>query len=126
MKIEHVAIWSPDIEVLRQFYCEHFGCVASSRYENEKKRYASYFLHFPEGARIEVMQKVGIAPRASKGCHGYAHFALSVGSEREVRALTDLLRDRGVAVCSEPRWTGDGYFESVVADPDGNEIEITI
>jgi len=25
-----------------------------------------------------------------------------------------------------PRHTGDGYFESVVLDPDGNRIEITI
>ena len=26
--------------------------------------------------------------------------------------------------CSEPRRTGDGYYESVIIDPDGNRIEI--
>ena len=26
----------------------------------------------------------------------------------------------------EPHWAGDGYFESVVSDPGGNLIEITI
>jgi len=27
-------------------------------------------------------------------------------------------------VISEPRTTGDGYYESVVLDPDGNRVEI--
>lgn len=125
MKIEHVALWTPDIEVLREFYCTHFGCLAGPRYENHAKQYASYFLRLPEGARIELMQKVGIAGRPATESHGPAHFALSVGSEEAVRSFTETLRTKGVEVRSEPRWTGDGYFESVVADPDGNPIEIT-
>ena len=31
----------------------------------------------------------------------------------------------GVRIISEPRLTGDGYYEAVVADPDGNLVEIT-
>jgi lactoylglutathione lyase len=30
-----------------------------------------------------------------------------------------------VAVESGPRDTGDGYYEAVVLDPDGNAVEIT-
>jgi len=56
---------------------------------------------------------------------GYAHLALSLGSERAVDALTARLRDAGVPVVSAPRRTGDGYYESVVADPDGNLVELT-
>lgn len=126
MKIEHIAIWSSDIETLRSFYCTYFGCVASARYDNPRKGFCSYFLRFPEGARIEVMQKIGIDPRPSSESLGIAHFAVSVGSEEEVQSFTDRLRKDGILVISEPRRTGDGYFESVVEDPDGNLIEITI
>jgi lactoylglutathione lyase len=62
-----------------------------------------------------------VDPRESLG---YAHIALSVGSEEAVRQLTEKLRAAGIRVVSEPRHTGDGYYESVIADPDGNLIEI--
>lgn len=126
MRIEHLAIWSPDIEVLREFYCRHFGCVAGPRYDNASKGFRSYFLRFGDGARIEIMQKTGIAERGRELTHGLTHFAVSVGSEEAVGTLTSTLKANGVPVASEPRWTGDGYFESVVTDPDGNLIEITI
>jgi len=32
----------------------------------------------------------------------------------------------GYRVVDEPRRTGDGYYESVVLDPDGNRVEIAI
>lgn len=50
---------------------------------------------------------------------------MSVGSEDEVRARTERLRADGFTIASEPRRTGDGYFESIVLDPDGNRLEIT-
>jgi len=43
-----------------------------------------------------------------------------------VNALTNQLREDGYAILGEPRTTGDGYYESVIQDPDGNRIEITI
>lgn len=36
------------------------------------------------------------------------------------------LRTDGYHVIGEPRTTGDGYYESVVLDADGNRVEITI
>lgn len=126
MKIEHLALWTTDIETLRAFYSRHFGCSAGSRYENPAKAFASYFLSFPDGARLEIMQRPDVSDEPGQPRLGYAHFALSTGSEKEVRLITEGLRAQGVSVIGEPRWTGDGYFESVVADPDGNLIEITI
>jgi lactoylglutathione lyase len=35
------------------------------------------------------------------------------------------MRQDGHCIHSDPRTTGDGYYESVVFDPDGNRIEIT-
>jgi lactoylglutathione lyase len=57
---------------------------------------------------------------------GLAHLAISVGSIQGVEELTGRLRKDGFEVVDGPRHTGDGYFESVVLDPDGNRIEITI
>jgi lactoylglutathione lyase len=95
---------------------------------NAGKGFLSYFLQFEAGARLELMSKPAIA-RASGGpaaeCAGYAHLALSLGSRQNVVAVTDRLRAAGVPVLDGPRVTGDGYFESVVLDPDGNRLELT-
>jgi lactoylglutathione lyase len=57
---------------------------------------------------------------------GYTHLAFSVGSKAEVNALTARLQGDGYQVVSNPRRTGDGYYESCVLDPDGNRVEITV
>ena len=118
MRIEHVALWTADIERLRAFYEQHLGARAGERYENAGTGFASYFLEFQGGARLELMQMPGRTG-------SFAHLALSLGSEPAVDAATERLRAAGVTVAGEPRRTGDGYYESVVLDPDGNRIELT-
>ena len=119
MRIEHVAVWSDDIERLREFYVRHFGARAGERYDNAARGFASYFLEFDGGARLELMQMPGAGG-------SFAHLALALGSETAVDAATERLRSGGVVVAGEPRRTGDGYYESVVLDPDGNRIELTV
>ncbi|HYF52643.1 MAG TPA: VOC family protein, partial [Salinarimonas sp.] len=85
----------------------------------------SYFLTFASGARLELMTLDGINESRSERALGYAHLALSVGSREQVDEIVRRLRVEGCAILSEPRTTGDGYYEAVIADPDGNEIEIT-
>ncbi|MBL0743211.1 VOC family protein [Chryseolinea lacunae] len=128
MKIEHLAIWSKDIDNLKEFYVRYFDAVANEKYINPKKNFHSYFLSFSEGCRLELMQMPGIAagPDDGKQWMGIAHFATSVGSKENVDALTERLRKDGYSIAGEPRTTGDGYYESVVLDPEGNRIEITI
>lgn len=125
MRIEHIALWTRDLETLRKFYVSCFGCECGPRYHNPTKGFSSYFLKFESGGRLELMQSEAVQAARPEGTIGLAHFALSVGTEAAVRAMTDILRARGVPVLSDPRWTGDGYYESVVSDPDGNAIEIT-
>jgi lactoylglutathione lyase len=48
-----------------------------------------------------------------------------VGSKEAVNSLTEMLRADNFIIESEPRTTGDGYYESVVLDTEGNLIEIT-
>lgn len=57
--------------------------------------------------------------------NGLAHISISVGSKEKVDDLTEIVRHDGFSVVGEPRTTGDGYYESVVADPEGNYVEIT-
>lgn len=127
MKIEHLAIWSPDIEGLKNFYLTYFEAESSERYENKKTGFTSYFISFKEDTRLEIMHKKDVfkKERPDQDHMGYSHLAMSVGSKDKVIALTNQLRKDGYRIVGEPRTTGDGYFESVVLDPDGNRIELT-
>ncbi|AYF07375.1 glyoxalase/bleomycin resistance/extradiol dioxygenase family protein [Bacillus wiedmannii] len=126
MKIEHVAIWVNDLEGMRDFYKQYFGGEENSLYHNPKKQFESYFITFEGGARLELMRQVGIDDNTQTQTIGYAHIAFSVGSKEKVNELTNILREAGYPVLNGPRTTGDGYYESVVSDPEGNQIEITI
>lgn len=125
VRIEHVAVWTRDLERLRDFYVRWFGAQANDGYENPRKQFRSYFLRFDGGARIELMRTPAVQDAAVQPAIGYAHLALSLGTEAAVDALTARLHEAGVPVVDGPRRTGDGYYESVVLDPDGNRIELT-
>jgi len=56
---------------------------------------------------------------------GFIHLAFSVGNKEDVDKLTKRLVNDGFRCLSGPRTTGDGYYESVVEDCEGNLIEIT-
>jgi lactoylglutathione lyase len=127
MRIEHVAIWTTDLARCKQFYTSYFGATAGVHYSNPTKGFESCFLSFENGARIEAMTTTTLslaetAPGAQR--LGLTHLAISVGSERLVDELTQRLRNAGIPVVDGPRRTGDGYYESVIIDPDGNRIEI--
>ena len=127
MKIEHIAIWVKNLEKMREFYTHYFGMTCNDKYINEKKGFSSYFLSFESGARIELMNSASISDQQSAGGekYGLAHFAISVGDRGRVDQLTEELRRNNVRIQGEPRVTGDGYYESVVLDPEGNTVEIT-
>ena len=55
---------------------------------------------------------------------GLIHFAFATGSPERLHALTGKSRADGYQITGELRWTGDGYCESAIPDPDGNRVEI--
>lgn len=129
MRIEHVAIWTKKLEQLKAFYETYFEAKASGKYTNANKKFESYFLTFSSGARLELMwtpTMIESSDGVETQCPGYAHLAFSVGSEQQVDALTTQLREDGYQIVNGPRRTGDGYYESIVLDPDGNLIEIAV
>jgi lactoylglutathione lyase len=128
MKIEHIAIWVKDLEKMKDFYLKYFNTNCGEKYTNPKKKYASYFIIFPEAPRLELMHREDILDRGSIFTEhfGWAHIAISLGSKENVVDLTERFRMDGWTIAGEPRITGDGYFESVILDPEGNRIELTI
>lgn len=129
MQINHVALWVSDLERVKAFYERYFGAQANAKYVNERKQFQSYFLTFASGPSLELMQRPDIAPldrQPGQEFLGYAHLAIAVGSAAAVNELTARLVADGYRHIDGPRWTGDGYYESVILDPEGNRIEITV
>lgn len=128
MHIDHIALWTCDLERCKDFYQRYFGAAAGPHYLNPAKGFESCFLSFPQGARIEVMKTTALTPAAlPPGAQrlGLTHLAIAVGSIQRVDELTRRIMNDGYPVLDGPRTTGDGYYEGVVLDPDGNRIEIT-
>jgi len=129
LKIEHVAMWVKDLEKQKSFYEKYFAAVAGSKYTNHAKRFESYFLSFEGGCRLEIMTRPDIKEHSESRIDqyfGFTHLAFSVGSKEKVDALTIQFKTDGFQVLDGPRTTGDGYYESVILDPENNRIEITI
>ena len=123
-RIEHVGVWVRDIDVVAAFYARHFGARIGDRYQNPRKGFASRFLAFGDGARLELMTRVDVTESSAGERLGLAHVAIEVAGEAAVDALAVALRAAGVPILDGPRRTGDGYYECVVLDPEGNRVEI--
>lgn len=125
MLLEHIALYVEDLEKMRDFYMRFFHATANDKYHNPHTGLQTYFLSFEGGARLEIMQRPAMSPRAS-GEHplGYAHISFKLGSIEEVDQLTTVLQESGHPLLNGPRMTGDGYYESVFSDPEGNLIEL--
>lgn len=129
MKIEHIAIWVSDLEATKGFYEKYFNAKPNTLYHNKAKEFISYFLSFGNGCRLELMHRPDVSEQYKnyeKQTLGLIHFAISVGSKEKVDSLTNQLRNDGFIIVGEPRTTGDGYYESVVLDPENNIVEITV
>jgi lactoylglutathione lyase len=124
-RLEHVGLWVRDLDTVAAFYEKHFGARIGSLYQNTRKGFESRFLEFAGGARLEVMRRTDITQRASDEQLGLAHVALAIGDEAAVDALAARFRAEGMPPLDGPRRTGDGYYECVVRDPEGNRVEVT-
>jgi Lactoylglutathione lyase and related lyases len=124
MKIHHVAIWVKDLEGMRNFYLKYFDCQSGERYENPTKGFSSFFIRFDDRACIELMHRNDISKNSSWDAFGWTHLAIQVGSKAEVDRMTRRFEEDGLTIESLPRVTGDGYYESVILDPEGNRIEL--
>lgn len=127
MHIEHIAMYTRDLEAAKDFFVRYFGATSNDGYLNLTTQFRSYFLTFANGARLELMNRPDMQDNEKPLARtGYIHLAFSVGSREKVDKLTARLKADGYTVLSGPRTTGDGYYESCVLDGEGNQIEITV
>lgn len=127
MRIDHIAIWTNNLEGLKNFYMHYFDASSNEIYYNHSKGFSSYFLTFDGDCSLEIMEMPGIPHTKNdsiKQFSGFIHLAIKVGSKTVVDQLIETLRNDGFKIVGEPRTTGDGHYESVILDPDGNRVEI--
>lgn len=117
-------MWVRDLETIRAFYADALGGESGPLYENPTTGFRSYFISIGDGPRLELMHRPGLEPSRS-GAAGFAHMAVALDSRSAVDDAVARLRQRGVPVESAPRITGDGYYEAVILDPEGNRVELT-
>jgi lactoylglutathione lyase len=129
MVIEHVAIWTDNLELLKEYYLNYFGGKASDIYSNPTSGFSSYFISFQSGARLEIMSKPGIPDnqndRITAQHKGIIHLAFGVENTQDVDEKALQLQAAGYPILRGPRKTGDGYYEFETIDPDNNRIEVT-
>lgn len=124
MKLHHIAIWTYKLEELRDFYTRYFNGKSNQKYVNSTKGFESYFIAFDGETSLELMSRTDVQNLPiEENRLGLTHMAFTFGSREEVLRQTERLRADGYVIAGEPRTSGDGYFESVALDPDGNRIE---
>jgi len=125
MHIAHIAIWTENLEAMKDFYIHYFEGKSNAKYTNPANKFESYFIRFESGTQLELMRKPSVDKRLETEAQlGITHMAFKLGSKEAVLALTETLRSDGFSIIGEPRTTGDGYFESIILDIEGNRIEL--
>ncbi len=129
MILEHAAIWTTQLETLKNYYIKYFDAAPNDKYINKQKEFQSYFLSFASGARLELMTMPGLPANAndtiSEQHLGIIHLAFGADTMKEVDEKAKQLKADGFPILSGPRKTGDGYYEFETLDPDNNRIEVT-
>ena len=123
MKIAHMALWTQDLEQQARFWVSFFDGKINEKYHSKTNPgFESYFVKIGEEIAIELMTKL-IGQQPDNNRCGWVHLAIAVGGNENVDAIAMQAQEQGILV-SGPRTTGDGYYEAVIKDPDGNLIEI--
>lgn len=127
MKIDHIALYVIDLEGAKAFFENYFGGTSNEMYHNPKSGLKTYFITFPDGTRLEIMNRPEIEPSMFTNFRsGYIHLSMSVGSPEKVDSLTKRLAEDGYEILDGPRTTGDGFYESSIRGFENNIIEITV
>ncbi|MBZ7401310.1 glyoxalase/bleomycin resistance/extradiol dioxygenase family protein [Klebsiella grimontii] len=125
MKNAHIALWTRQLEQQARFWVSFFDGEINEKYCSQTNPgFESFFVKIGDNIAIELMTKPGLVALTADNNHtGWVHLAISVGGAENVDRLAKRADAQGILV-SPPRTTGDGYYEAVIKDPDGNLIEI--
>ena len=126
-RIAHVALWCADIERAAAFWQRYFAASVGEPYSSARRPgFVSRFVRLADGVAIELMSAPWLAERAAAGAErpGWAHVAIALESRAAVDRVAEQLQGDGRLIAA-PRRTGDGYYEALAADEEGNLVEIT-
>ena len=70
------------------------------------------------------MQRQDITEAYDKDHIGLAHLDFHEEKKEQVDQMIERFRKDGYTIAGETRDSGDGYYEGVIRDPDGNLVEI--
>ena len=115
MTLDHVAIWTTNLEQLKEYYVKYFNGRANEKYINRDKHFESYFLTFDSGTRLELMQMPGIPEnlndRIETQHQGLIHLSFGMESMEKVDERLRKLTNDGFRIIRGARRTGDGHYE---------------
>ena len=136
-RIDHAAVWVSDLAGARDFYARWFAGRSNGEYHNPRTGLRTFILTFApdasddgsggsggRSARLELMSRPDITARPDAEALGWAHISFALPGRADVDGLAARARAAGVPVVDGPRLTGDGYYEAVLLDPEGNRVEI--
>ena len=125
MKIAHIDLWTRQLDQQARFWVAFFDGEINEKYCSQTNPgFESFFVRIGDDIAIELMTKPGLTALTADNNHtGWVHLAITVGGTENVDRLAKRAAEQDILV-SAPRTTGDGYYEAVIKDPDGNLIEI--
>jgi len=62
MTIDHIALYTGDLEVMKMFFITYFDAQVNEPYHNPRTGLRTYFLSFDNGTRLEIMQRPDCGP----------------------------------------------------------------
>jgi catechol 2,3-dioxygenase-like lactoylglutathione lyase family enzyme len=125
-RIEHIALATDDVEGLRDFYLL-LGAVASPASTHPDTSLRSCVLDFC-GVRLELFERQGRQGETVDGrSPGLLHLGFALESADAVDELSGVIGAAGHRVLEPPHRSGElARYESVVLDPDGNRLKLTV
>lgn len=124
-QIDHIALATADLDRLCRFY-RLVGAVVSSPGPpaTGPRRCALDFC----GVRLEVLERSGSRGEAEdrRPSPGLVHLGFVLASADAVDELSAVLAAAGHRLLEQPRRGALGRYESVVLDPDGTRVKLTV
>lgn len=117
----HLAIQVHDVEGAARFYAEVLGLQEQARWHTPEGALRSIWMRLGEGPEFIALEAASEQPVETPFRHGRAGLHLiALRIPREERArIVDRLKERGIAVEHETRWT------VYLRDPEGNRIGLS-